>query len=281
MAAPDSLSKFLFDVAAWRGSRAIQRMSFAERGVYFEMLLEQWERRLLPDDPRAVADLIAVSEAQAAEVVAAWETVRRKFLTHPRGIYNDTLERTRRQQREYRKAKQDAGREGGKARAAKYGKDDPLRPSSAIAVLQQKVAKRSGKGREGKVEKVEKVEKRRKVERGEGERDTSPGVLEFPCDGSVTGWTLTEQQVRTWETRYPALDVLAECQKALAWVEAHADRRKTARELVEPRYQRPAGGTAGGHRGDPLRHGALQPRGDGRGAAVDPRGGRRTRGRSA
>lgn len=129
-------SGFFFDVAKWRGSRAVQRMSFTERGVYLEMMLEQWEKRTLPDDPQAVADAIASTEAQVADVMAAWPAVRRKFMTS-RGdetrIYNEALEKTRRKQRDYHKSKQEAGRAGGKAKAVNRSNTGKLSPSSAQA----------------------------------------------------------------------------------------------------------------------------------------------------
>lgn len=102
-------------VKDWRSSRAGQRMSFAERGVYREMLDEQWERRTLPDDPEAVAELIATTEMQRAEVIAAWPVVRRKFITTDDGqIQNARLERCRKEFRAYLREK----KKGGKARAA-------------------------------------------------------------------------------------------------------------------------------------------------------------------
>ena len=165
--ADQSLQKFLFDVPGWRSSKAIHRMTMSERGVYLEMLLEQWEKRNLPDDPQAVAEAIAVTDAQAAEVLAAWPVVRRKFLPS-RGdesrIYNATMERTRREQREYRRKRQDAGAAGGRAKAAKRGKDTELLAgtatavlSTSVAMLSEKVSKgevREGKGSEVKVEQV-------------------------------------------------------------------------------------------------------------------------------
>lgn len=154
MADPD-LPKFLFDVPGWRSSRTIQRMSMAERGVYLEMLLEQWEKRNLPDSAEAVADAIATTDAQAAEVLAAWPVVRRKFITS-RGdksrIYNETMERTRRSQREGRRKRQDAGSKGGKSKAAKHTKESELQPSNATAMLSTDVAMLSDirRVREGK-----------------------------------------------------------------------------------------------------------------------------------
>lgn len=100
-------------VKDWRSSRATQRMSFAEKGVYREMLDEQWERGALPDDPKEVAALIATTAEQEAEVLSAWQTVRRKFITVDDGIINERLEAVRLEKRRYRKT----ARKGGLARA--------------------------------------------------------------------------------------------------------------------------------------------------------------------
>jgi hypothetical protein len=117
-----SVDWFLFDVKSWRGSRSVQRMSFAERGVYLEMMLEQWEKRNLPDDMGDVADAIAATPDQVAEVANAWPSVRRKFVTclsDPKRIYNVKLEITRRDQRARFKTKQTQGSAAGKASARK------------------------------------------------------------------------------------------------------------------------------------------------------------------
>lgn len=109
-------------VKDWRSSRATQRMSFTERGVYREMLDQQWEDMTLPDDAQAVADLIAMTEAQVAEVFAAWPVVRRKFATvegEPGRIVNLRLERIRTALKRFVKG----AKKGGKTRAAQAARD--------------------------------------------------------------------------------------------------------------------------------------------------------------
>lgn len=116
MAAEESPA-FQFYVKEWRSSRAVQRMTFGERGMYFEMLCEQWEALTLPDDPQGVAALIATSDSQTAEIVAAWPTLRRKFELvdgQPSRIQNLRLERVRREKRAFIRG----AKKGGKTRAA-------------------------------------------------------------------------------------------------------------------------------------------------------------------
>lgn len=119
----DSFPGFLFDVEKWFGSVATQRMSFAEKGVYLVMLFQQWRdrSRTVPDDIEAVADLIAINDCQRAEIAAAWDVVRKKFVVDrrtPQGrMFNSALERTRRKQRASWLKKVKAGQRGGNASA--------------------------------------------------------------------------------------------------------------------------------------------------------------------
>lgn len=59
-------------------------------------------------------------------------------------------------------------------------------------------------------------------------------ILTFPCRGKPDHWHLTGDQLAIWERLYDPMDVLAVCRKALAWILASPDRKKTARGM--PRY---------------------------------------------
>jgi len=61
-----------------------------------------------------------------------------------------------------------------------------------------------------------------------------PPVFVYPTVGSKQTWGLTPQFLHTLQERYPNLDVLEECRKALAWTEANPQRRKTAQGM--PRF---------------------------------------------
>lgn len=61
-------------------------------------------------------------------------------------------------------------------------------------------------------------------------KPTSPALLEFPTVGKgPKTWALTEALCAEWRELYPGLDVLGECRKALAWV--NANHPKTARGM--------------------------------------------------
>lgn len=63
-------------------------------------------------------------------------------------------------------------------------------------------------------------------------RSTTPAALTFPVVGrGLKSWDLSEDQVAAWQTCYPGIDVLSESLKALAWVQANPERRKTARGM--------------------------------------------------
>jgi uncharacterized protein YdaU (DUF1376 family) len=104
---------FQFYVKDWRSSRAVQRMSFAQRGMYLELLLEQWERVVLPDDPDVIADLIGGS---AAEWRRAWPVLRRNFVTIEGGMQNLRLEEARARQQRFREQQSERGKLGAKQR---------------------------------------------------------------------------------------------------------------------------------------------------------------------
>lgn len=60
---------------------------------------------------------------------------------------------------------------------------------------------------------------------------SEPALLTFSTVGKSPTWALTASRVAEWASLYPSLDVEAECRKALAWVSANPDRRKTAKGM--------------------------------------------------
>jgi hypothetical protein len=55
--------------------------------------------------------------------------------------------------------------------------------------------------------------------------------LVFPCSGQPAEWPLVQSHIDRLGELYPAVDVPAECRKALAWIEANPTKRKTARGM--------------------------------------------------
>src|SRR5262245_40193480 len=96
-------------------------MTFAERGIYLELMVEAWIRGSLPDDPNALADAIANSEAQAHEIRASWPMLRRKFVAaegQPGRIVNPALERVRSARLKWLEHQRYAGKQSAAKRAA-------------------------------------------------------------------------------------------------------------------------------------------------------------------
>lgn len=125
---------FQFYVNEYRASRSVQRMTYAQRGMYLEMLCEQWDKLSLPDCPRACAEAMG---GTYEEWEANWPILRRKFVDRrhrqrgsredeipadhdaSRQIINLRLERYRRSLRTLTKERQEAGKKGGRAKAQK------------------------------------------------------------------------------------------------------------------------------------------------------------------
>lgn len=233
----DRSAAFFFDVLAYRASRSVQRMTYAARGMYLEMLCEQWEKGSLPDCPRACADLLGGPVEQWIEL---WPMLRRNFVDRrgsardgdpvvhdpgdhdpARQIINLRLERTRRDQRAYFKKKQESGRKGGLVSAEK-------RRTSSSSTTQRHSSDqirldpiRSDTTREEGIGSSESLPRSEPA-------DETPIVLTFPVVGTRGPvWHLRGGQLDGWRGLYPGVDVYAEAQKALAWLQANPGRRKT------------------------------------------------------
>jgi uncharacterized protein YdaU (DUF1376 family) len=136
------LDGFFFDVDKWFADLVAQRMSFSEKGVYLTMLFQQWRdgSKSLPDSPRELADLIAVTDAQGLEIEQAWPVVRRKFVsaTHdPMRIVNLKVEKTRRQQAANQRKREQAGRAAGLASAAKRKQRRELPANESLTTVER------------------------------------------------------------------------------------------------------------------------------------------------
>jgi hypothetical protein len=121
---------FQFYVKDWRSSRKVQVMSFAARGMYLEMLLEQWEHGSLPATPAEMATLLGGTKG---EWTRAWPALSVCFVARkPDGrLVNAKLEAVRRERQKYIKAQRESGLLGAKVR---WGKDgEPIgSPSKPI-----------------------------------------------------------------------------------------------------------------------------------------------------
>jgi len=80
-------------VKDWRSSRKVQLMTFQQRGMYREMLDEQWEEFSLPDSPDEVAELLG---GPIADWRRHWPKLRACFTVLEDGrLQNERLEKVR------------------------------------------------------------------------------------------------------------------------------------------------------------------------------------------
>lgn len=76
------------------------------------------------------------------------------------------------------------------------------------------------------------TERKKSTEPQESLEIRSAVILDFPTVGTgQKTWQLSEAQLAEWATLFPGVNVLAECRKALAWVQATPGRRKTDRGM--------------------------------------------------
>ena len=109
-------------------SRRLRRMSAASIGIYTLLLCESWEGGAIPDDDDELEFLGRCSASDARAVL------KRCFKLTKGGWVNPELEGIRAEQTEKRDRLVEAGRKGGKARAANSASDAQamLKPPSSI-----------------------------------------------------------------------------------------------------------------------------------------------------
>ena len=106
---------FLFYVDAWRGSRRVQAMSYAVRGMYLELLIEQWESGAIPASPDACAALVGGKKSEWAH---AWPQLSNCFTPRRRDglLVNPKLEEVRRTRQRFLKSQRENGLRGARQR---------------------------------------------------------------------------------------------------------------------------------------------------------------------
>lgn len=84
---------------------------------------------------------------------------------------------------------------------------------------------------EGKGTELNRTEENRTYECGEASSPPPAAprcAIEFPTVGMQgQTWSPTEAQLLDWQAAYPNLDIKSECGRALVWLGAHPERRKT------------------------------------------------------
>lgn len=113
--AAEKAPAFQFYVRDWRSSRKVQAMSFGQRGMYLEMLIEQWDKGAAPASAGACARTLGGSEGEWSR---AWAALSVCFDPRKRDglLVNAKLEGIRRKAKKFQKDQSLKGLAGAKKR---------------------------------------------------------------------------------------------------------------------------------------------------------------------
>jgi hypothetical protein len=99
----------------WRANRRVQRMSWQARGLYRELLDEQWKKGSIPSDPQGLAEVCGCT---VAEMGRYWLEIAPCFKAREDGrLVNSKMENQRTDTDAKRVRLADAGRIGGRVQA--------------------------------------------------------------------------------------------------------------------------------------------------------------------
>lgn len=198
-------------------------LSTEEHGAYLLILMALWRAR----EPLPVARLRHIAKASPARWAAIWAVIERFFVVDGEEVTQKRLTRELELALERKRRAEDRGRKGGLARAQSqeqaeskqgtstaYGLDKPKPLPSPLSLPSP-----------SPFEDSERIS-------AETAPPSSTPVLVFPCDGPVGSWGLSVELVAEWAAVYPSLDIEAECRKALAWIKAKPQNRKTAKGMA-------------------------------------------------
>ncbi len=216
MASEDKAPAFQFYVRDYLTDEAVLMMSYEQRGIYDTLLCHQWLERSISADPQELAKLLKVSPRRFLKL---WPGIAVCFSSAGDGrLVNERLERQRREQDEYAAGQVEHGKRGAAVRWAGHRRPyaEPIRvPTQSLMGFDSSA---SATASTPSTEIVEGV--------------AAPPVLVFPVVGTPgPEWPLTQPQIDDWSALYPDLNILAECRKALAYVQAKPSNRKTGRGM--------------------------------------------------
>lgn len=200
---------FQWYAADYLADGKVQLATSAQEGIYIRLLSYCWRELTIPADPK-VARLLCKPDALIEDVVF----VLKAFFTSSKDdglLIHKRLEEERKKQRKNRKQRAEAGRKSGEARRLKT--EQPLNERSNGR--SDSVATKTNSSTSSSIStsssdlKVEDTAVKPEI------------VMTFPVSGKPHSWDLTADQLREWETLFPALDIRAQCNYALAWVKAN------------------------------------------------------------
>ena len=201
---------FVFYVDEWRGSRRVQRMNFAIRAMYFEMLLEQWAAGAAPASP---ADCAALFGGKTIEWTRAWPLLSKCFVPRRKDglLVNPKLAAVRRDREAFLKSQRENGLRGARSRWKQHG--EPIgSPSGRHATPMAKHGHRSL--RDLKESDLKEVRTKTAAARA---RDDDGGRADFDAFWSAYPKKVGKDAALTaWRKRRPTPDI-GQILDALAW----------------------------------------------------------------
>jgi len=147
----------------FRLSRKVQRMTYIERGLYRDLLDEQWEKGFVPSDVESLADICG---CPVDVMASAWQVLNRCFTLVNGRYVNDVLEQQRTEKDAERIAKSKSGQKGGEAKAQRNQDES----SKCLAPVKQILAPSQ--------DKIRGEEKREEKERKEKNGFSAPSVAD-------------------------------------------------------------------------------------------------------
>jgi uncharacterized protein YdaU (DUF1376 family) len=205
----------------------VRVMSLQERGAYITLICLCWTEGSLPSDANRLARLCGIPSTMFRKLWPAIAVCFREAgddrLIHPR------LEREREKQTSYRRRQSDAA-------TLRWSQ----RHATAVASYSQATSEPMPETchRNALLSSSSSVDLKTSSEptiTAPEPKDTSPSLLTFPTIGAHGAtWHLRETQAGEWRSLFPAVDVLGEARKALAWLQANPTKRKTAKGM--PRF---------------------------------------------
>lgn len=214
--ATDKAPAFQFYPKDFLTDERVVMMSNTEIGIYVRLLCFCWLEGTLPLETASLARMARLPLKQFTKL---WEhsVVKTCFWVDDGRLRHKRLDGERDKQESYRRRQSDAA-------TARWNKPRLSQPGNATAYAEGMppvVPAQCSSSSSASASAEEEQEK-------SAEASSAPVFLTYPIVGPKgPAWSLTETQVSTWAKLFPGLNVEAECLKALAWLQANPQKRKT------------------------------------------------------
>ena len=244
---PGKLPFMQFYPGDWLRDPAVRAASSGARGLWFDILCLMWDRTprgylQLQEGVPLTEVLLARMTGNTEEEIVSWLEELEQLGVFSRTNSGVIFSRRMARDEAKRTKCSEAGKKGGgnptfKGHPKGHSKGDDKGAPKVDAKVTSKVLpnlefrSQSSEVREVNTHPSDACPETKLLSSSGPAPPAEQSLLDFPCDGTPGVWSLTATQVAEWSKLFPSLDVLAECRKALAWVLASSDRRKTARGM--------------------------------------------------